>query len=123
MRTRGDDQDYIINYNTADITFTSKRLITTDSRIQVEFEYSDRNFLNSLLYASDDINVNNKLRLSIGAYSNTDAKNTSINQKLDVEQKQFLSQTGSNIDSSRHPNPVRDTFSEDKIFSKKTETT
>jgi hypothetical protein len=106
---RGEDQDYTINYNTAEVSFTPKHLITKDSRIQVEFEYSNQNYLNVNLYLADEAQINKNLRLRFAVFSNSDARNSPISQTLDAGRLKFLNGLGDSIQNAFYPVQPLDT--------------
>ncbi|HCV43673.1 MAG TPA: hypothetical protein DGH68_09335 [Bacteroidetes bacterium] len=48
LQTRGETNDYTIDYSIAELTFTTRKLITAASRITIDFEYTDRQYSRSL---------------------------------------------------------------------------
>ena len=120
---RGENQDYTVDYNTAEVSFMPRRIITKDLRIVVEFEFSDRNYLNSFVYLNTEWQVNRKLHFRFNTYSNQDAKNQPIQQSLDSLQKRFLAGIGDSIQQALYTSArLEDSFSVTKILYRKTDT-
>ncbi len=97
---RGQEFDYTINYNSAEIIFTPRNMITKDARIVVEFQYSDQNFARSLLQNSTTFS-SKKFDFWLNAYSEQDAKNQTLQQSLSPQQKLLLSQIGDTLELAR----------------------
>jgi len=96
LLTRGQENDYIMDYNTAELSFTSKRLITKDSRIIVEFQYSERNYSRSLFHVGTDFEKN-RLKVRFNLYSEQDGKNGLLNGDLSSDQLQLLQDIGDSV--------------------------
>lgn len=119
---RGQEYDYTINYNTAEISFTPKHLINQYSRIAVEFEYSDKNFARSLTYLSATLQASSKTTLHLHYYSEQDNKNQPLLQDLNTAQRQFLAGIGDNTATAFYPNIDSVDFSGSRVLYKKIDT-
>ncbi len=97
---RGQDYDYIINYNTSEVIFTTRNQITKDTRIVVEFQYSDQNYARSLLQSSTSY-TSESFKFWFNAYSEQDLKNQPLQQDLTFDQKRQLSEIGDSLSLAR----------------------
>lgn len=96
---RGFNNDYVIDYNLGEITFTNKVLITQFSRIRVDFEFSDRNYTRSILQASH-YQSNDNVNFSLNYYREKDNKNQPLAFDLSNEEKRILADVGDNLDQA-----------------------
>lgn len=90
---RGFDNDYVVDYNQGTLTFTTKRLITKDSRITAEFDYNDQSFIRSM-YAVNTVYETSRVRLHFDLYGEQDGRSSGTQQSLSNADKQILAQGG-----------------------------
>ncbi|MBL7866824.1 MAG: hypothetical protein JNM71_02270 [Flavobacterium lindanitolerans] len=119
LLTRGENNDYTIDYNAGEIIFTSLFPITSEMRINVEYQYSDRNYTRFVTYAGA---MHEQEKWSLGGYlySENDVKNQPLQQNLSAKQVEVLKEAGDNSAAMTAPSAYVDSYSENKILYRKT---
>lgn len=118
---RGFTLDYVIDYNSAQITFTNRVLITEFSRIRIDYEYSDQNYSRSIMAASHQQTAG---RWTIGAqaYREADNRNQPLLVQLTDEDKLALQAAGDDLDLAVTSGADSVVFSNEEVLYAKIDT-
>lgn len=115
---RGENKDYIIDYNAGELIFNSTFPITSEMRITVDYQYSERNYSRIVAYGGGNYKGE---KFSIGAsiYSENDVKNQPLQQNLSSDQAQVLAEAGDDRSQMVAPSEVAEAYNENRILYKK----
>ena len=96
--TRGDADDYTIDYETGEVTFTGNRIIGSDKRNVADYEYTSESYRRTFYSAGGD-GVFLGGRLTVGAVAAREADDTSrpVLVELDDASRHALSQAGDSL--------------------------
>jgi hypothetical protein len=95
LLTRGETNDYTIDYASGEVVFTSRRLITHASRITVDFEYTDREFTRNLLAGSGAFSLaGDNVKLNALIVQEADDPDSPVEATLDDSTRSLLRQSG-----------------------------
>ena len=101
LQIRGERNDYIIDYALGQVVFQPRRLITGDSRITIDFEYSDQQYSRSLLAVSGKGQLfGDALKLSATYLREGDNQDAPLDLSLSDSDRAILSKAGANAASA-----------------------
>ena len=115
---RGENNDYIIDYNAGEIIFNATYPITSEMRVVVDYQFSDRNYSRFVGYGGGNYQ-SEKLKIGASVYTENDAKNQPLQQNLSTEQVQILKVAGDDNSLMVAPSAVPEAFNENRILYKK----
>ncbi|RMD49438.1 MAG: hypothetical protein D6830_04885, partial [Ignavibacteria bacterium] len=95
LMKRGENNDYVIEYANAELYFTPKVLITSASRITVDFEYTDRRYQRSFFAFNNKTEIiKNRLSISASYITERDNQDNPVDLILSEEDKNILMLAG-----------------------------
>lgn len=121
LLTRGSDRDYVIDYNLAQLSFMPTQRITANSRIIIEFEYSEQSYARSLLM-TEVRGSTAGMDLALQVFSESDMKNQNFQQPLDAGEKALLASVGDSLWNAVVPRIDTVAFNGDEVLYKQVDT-
>ena len=115
---RGENEDYIIDYNAGEIIFNSTFPITSEMRITVDYQFSDRNYSRIVAYGGGNY-TSEKFKIGASVYSENDSKNNPLQQNLSAEQVDILGNAGDDTSQMVAPSSIEEAFNENRILYRK----
>jgi hypothetical protein len=102
LQTRGEENDYVIDYNAAEIIFTPNQPMTSARRIIVEFQYNDQSYARYVARADVEHKVDG-WSFKAGYFNESDARNQPLQQGLSEEEQRYLSTIGNDLSQAYVP--------------------
>lgn len=115
LMQRGMDRDYTIDYNTAEITFMPSVMITRQSRISVEFEYAERNFVRSMAFAGAEYQLGRATFL-INYFNEQDHPNQPLFQEISDRRRSLMAAVGDSVHQAFDWNVDSIGFNNDRVM-------
>lgn len=111
---RGENNDYVIDYGAGEVLFTSKYPITSDTRIKIEYQYTDYNYSRYVVYGGAK-HQSEKLSLNTYIYTESDAKNRPVQQNLSEDQVNVLQNAGDDTSLMNASSAIAAAYDENRI--------
>ncbi|TAF58454.1 MAG: hypothetical protein EAZ58_14375, partial [Flavobacterium sp.] len=115
---RGENNDYVMDYNAGELVFTPLFTITSEMRIVVEYQFTDQNYTRIVGYGGG-MYQNKNWSFGSYLYSESDLKNQPVQQSLSKEQVAILQNAGNDPSKMNAPSAYEDSYSENKILYEK----
>jgi len=115
LMKRGENQDYVINYNTGEVTFTSFRPIFQQNFITISYNYANRNY-SRYLFTGKLEHQREKLKVGLSWFMENDNKNAPLSLNLSKEDEQILANAGNDTNLMYAPSGVVTEYDVNKIL-------
>lgn len=115
---RGATEDYIIDYNSGELIFNPTFPITSEMRVVVDYQYSERNYSRFVGYTGAR-HQSNKLQFGFSMYNENDLKNQPLIQNINEDQIAVLANAGDDLNLMTASSAIEEEFSENRILYRK----